>query len=137
MFLEVGIGPFQQSEDENHLGSAAVVLVAEDPPIGFICVQTVDGAAHVWQLSVRPSASRRGIGTALLTAACEWARSNGWPAMTLTTFRDVPWNAPFYQREGFVVLDELTPGLAARREHERSIGDDDFGPHVAMRKELA
>ena len=57
--------------------------------------------------------------------------------MTLTTFRDVPWNGPFYAGLGFRAVDELTPGLAAVRDHEKAIGDDDFGPRIAMRKELA
>jgi GNAT superfamily N-acetyltransferase len=137
MFLDVGIGPFHTSEEESHLNSAAVVLVAGDPPIGFVCVEIVDGDAHIWQLSVHPSTGRRGLGTALMHAACDWASSNGLPAVTLTTFRDVPWNGPFYERLGFHVVDDPSPGLAAMREHERAIGDDEFGPRVAMRKELS
>jgi hypothetical protein len=35
------------------------------------------------------------------------------------------------------VMDELGPGLQAIRDHEREIGDDDFGPRVALRKDLA
>ena len=47
-----------------------------------------------------------------------------YPAVTLTTFRDVPWNAPFYTRLGFAMLDELTlpAGLAAKREQETRHG---------------
>jgi hypothetical protein len=56
--------------------------------------------------------------------------------MTLTTFRDVPWNGPYYAALGFEVIDDLSPELAAMREHERAIGDDDFGPRVAMRLAL-
>lgn len=137
MFLDVGIGPFDTAEEENHLASAAVVLAAGDPPIGFVCVEVLDGAAHIWQLSVHPRAGRQGVGTALVKAACAWASSNGLPAVTLTTFRDVPWNGPFYQRLGFHVVYDLSPGLVAVRQHERAIGDDDFGPRVAMRKELS
>jgi GNAT superfamily N-acetyltransferase len=138
LFAQVGIGPFAQSEEENHLAQAAVVLVAGDPPLGFACVELVDGAAHVWQLAVDPSVGRRGIGTALIGAVFDWARSHHHLAVTLTTFRDVPWNGPFYARLGFDALDEreLTPGLAAIRAHERDIGDDDFGVRIAMRKQL-
>lgn len=137
LFLEVGIGPFNTGDDEDHFDTAAVVLVAGDPPVGFACVDVLDGSAHLWQLSVHPAAMRRGIGTALVGAVCDWARSNGYPAVTLTTFRDVPWNAPFYSRLGFGVLDELPRGLQAIRDHERDLGDDDFGPRVAMRMNLA
>jgi len=136
MFMDLGIGPFAQVDEENHLDKAVVVLVSGDPPVGFACVEVVGGEAHIWQLSVHPSASRQGRGTALVGAVCDWARSEGFDAVTLTTFRDVPWNAPFYAKLGFHVLEELTPELAALREHEIAIGDDAFGPRVAMRKDL-
>ena len=137
MFLDVGIGPFQRSEEENHLAQAAVVFAVGDPAVGFACVEVVDGAAHIWQLSVHPHAARRGRGTALVDAVCAWAATHGLPAVTLTTFRDVAWNGPFYAKLGFKEIQDLTPGLAAMREHERAIGDDDFGPRIAMRKDLA
>jgi hypothetical protein len=71
-------------------------------------------------------------------AVCAWATGQGFDAVTLTTYRDVPWNAPFYARLGFVVVAEqdLSRGLVAIRVHERVAGDDDFGPRVAMRKVL-
>jgi GNAT superfamily N-acetyltransferase len=136
MFLDIGIGPFSESEEENHLEQADVVLVSGDPPVGFACVEVVDGVAHLWQLSVRPAAGRQGRGTALVEAVSEWAASRGVAAVTLTTYRDVPWNAPFYARLGFVPVDDPPPGLAAMREHEKAIGDDAFGPRLAMRKDL-
>jgi GNAT superfamily N-acetyltransferase len=135
-FAAVGIGPFEVSDDEDHLARAAVVLATGDPAVGFACVEVVDGAAHLWQLSVHPQAARRGRGTALVNAVCDWAAANGFPAVTLTTFRDVAWNGPFYAKLGFRELQELSPGLAAMRAHERWIGDDDFGPRLAMRKVL-
>jgi GNAT superfamily N-acetyltransferase len=136
MFEEVGIGPFNALEEDDHLDQAEVVLVAGRPAKGFACIEVVDGVAHLWQLSVHPSVGRRGIGKSLVEASCEWAATNGYPAVTLTTYRDVPWNAPFYARLGFRVIDDLTPGLSAIRDHERDIGDDDFSPRVAMRKDL-
>jgi hypothetical protein len=72
----------------------------------------------------------------LVAAVCDWARFQGYGAVTLTTFRDVAWNGPFYARMGFGVLDDLTPGLQAIRDHERAIGDDDLGPRIAMRKDV-
>jgi GNAT superfamily N-acetyltransferase len=137
IFAKVGIGPFKDLEKDDHLATAAAVLVAGRPARGFACVDIVDGVAHLWQLSVHPAYGRQGLGRALIEAVCDWATSNRYPAVTLTTFRDVPWNAPFYTKMGFRVLDELSPGLEAIREHERVLGDDDFGPRVAMRKDLA
>ncbi len=136
LFTEIGIGPFADEGDTDHLVDAAVVLVSGDPPVGFACVGIVDAVAHLWQLSVDPSASRRGRGSALVLAVCDWAASQGYPAVTLTTFRDVAWNGPFYARMGFHVLIDLTPGLAAIRDHEIRIGHDALGPRIAMRKDV-
>lgn len=136
LFAVVGIGPVAPDNSEGHLAHAAVVLVAGDPPVGFASVEVVDGVAHLWQLSVRPVAARRGLGTALVEAVCDWALGQGYDAVTLTTYRDVPWNGPFYRRLGFWDLDDLTPGLQAVREHEKAIGDDALGARVAMRRDL-
>jgi GNAT superfamily N-acetyltransferase len=136
LFEAVGIGPFVNDEAENHFVQAALILVVNDPPQGFVCVELVDGIPHIWQLSVDPAHGRQGLGRALVEAACNWARSEGFDAITLTTYRDVPWNGPFYKSLGFVVLDALTPELTAIRQHERAIGDDDFGPRVAMQRGL-
>ena len=133
MFESVGIGPFVNDEGEDHFGQAALVLVAGDPPVGFVCVELVDEVPHIWQLAVHPDHVRRGLGSALVRAVCEWARSERFEAITLTTYRDVPWNGPFYESLGFQTMENLTPGLAVIRKHERAIGDDDFGPRVAMR----
>jgi GNAT superfamily N-acetyltransferase len=136
IFETLGIGPFANEDAEDHSGRADLVLVADDPAVAFIVVELVDGIPHVWQMSVHPDHGRQGLGAALIAAAREWARTAGYNARTLTTFRDVPWNGPFYGSLGFVVLDDLTPELAAIRDHERAIGDDDYGPRVAMRLEL-
>jgi GNAT superfamily N-acetyltransferase len=92
----------------------------------------VDGTPHIWQLAVHPDHGCRGLGRALVEAACHWARTEQFEAITLTTYRDDPWNGTSYESLGFVVMDTLTPELSAIRKHERAIGDDDFGPRVAM-----
>jgi GNAT superfamily N-acetyltransferase len=137
LFAEIGIGPFADDGASDPLLEAAIVLASGDPPVGFACVGIVDDVAHLWQLSVCPSASRRGRGAALVEAVCDWAASKGYAAVTLTTFRDVAWNGPFYARMGFRVFTDLTPGLAAIRDREIRIGHDTLGPRIAMRKDLS
>jgi len=132
----IGIGPFVNDEAEGHLSESSLVLVVGEPPTGFVCLELVDGIPHIWQLAVDPDYGRRGLGRALVEAACDWARSKGFDAVTLTMYRDPPWNGPFYESIGFETLAILTPGLFAVRQHERTIGDDDFGPRVAMRRSL-
>ncbi|ONI90898.1 GNAT family N-acetyltransferase [Saccharothrix sp. ALI-22-I] len=88
------------------------VWVAADPhPVAWVAVEVVDGAAHVEQISVHPDHARRGIGAALLDHVEHWAAARGLEALTLTTFRDIPWNGPYYRRLGFTEVAELSPGL--------------------------
>ncbi|MET8892798.1 GNAT family N-acetyltransferase [Streptomyces albogriseolus] len=106
-------------------------------PVGHLIAEPVDGALHVEQVSVHPDAARRGVGRALLAHAARRAREEGLTALTLTTFADVPWNAPYYARLGFRTLSEpeLTPGLRRIRAEESAHGLDHW-PRVCMRLEL-
>jgi GNAT superfamily N-acetyltransferase len=89
------------------------VLVAGRPPRGFAALERVDGDVHLGQLSVDPAHGRRGLGAALLAAALAQARDVGAARVTLTTYADVAWNAPWYARHGFAETDDLGPELAA------------------------
>ncbi|GAT66914.1 N-acetyltransferase GCN5 [Planomonospora sphaerica] len=113
------------------------VLVAGDPPVGFAMFGWVDGNVHLDQLAVHPDHGRRGAGGRLVEAVCVHAASVGSAAVTLTTFRDVPWNGPWYGRRGFTVLDpaEWGPELAALVAHERELGIE-LAPRVVMRRAL-
>ena len=118
-------------------GGRAWVIADGETAIGYSLVDIVDGLAHLEQMSVRPEFGRRGLGAALLEHVCEWARGENFAAITLTTFADLPWNAPFYARHGFVVLaaSELGPELRALRETETAHGLDP-DRRVCMRRAL-
>ncbi|MFI5662027.1 GNAT family N-acetyltransferase [Streptomyces sp. NPDC051684] len=115
------------AEDAEDAENIAAYLVAE----------VVDGAYHIEQVTVHPRAARRGVGQTLIACAADCARGQGLTALTLTTFADVPWNAPYYERLGFRRLSraELTPGLRAIRAAEAEHGLDRW-PRVCMRREL-
>jgi ribosomal protein S18 acetylase RimI-like enzyme len=115
----------------------AWVAVAEEAVVGYVVVDVMDDAAHVEQISVAPAFQRRGICRALIDTVAAWARPRGLNALTLTTFRDVPWNRPLYEHLGFRVLgeDELSPALIALREEETRYGLD-AELRVVMRRKL-
>ena len=94
-------------------------------------------SAHVEQVSVDPRDAGRGLGRRLLDHVAAVARRRQLDAVTLTTFRDVPWNAPYYRRCGFRVLpeDEIGPGLRRVRDHESAQGLDPV-LRVCMRRDL-
>jgi GNAT superfamily N-acetyltransferase len=106
-------------------------------PVAFLMGILVDGCLHVEQLSTDPGSARRGLGRSLLEHAAHRAAADGIPALTLTTFAHVPWNAPYYVRCGFRILDdaEVTPGLRAIRQREAATGLDRW-PRVCMRRDL-
>ncbi|WP_285415639.1 GNAT family N-acetyltransferase [Pseudomonas sp. efr-133-TYG-5] len=81
-----------------------VAEVAQQQLAGFLRAVPVDNQLHIEELSVSQHWQGRGIGRKLLLAAIEQARHAQLQAITLTTFRDLPWNAPFYQRLGFSLL---------------------------------
>jgi len=93
------------------------VAVLGDTPVGFAHVEplTVD-VPHLDEIDVHPSHGRRGLGTRLVGAVCDWAAAAGHRAITLTTFRDVPWNMPWYRRLGFVELPAEAWSDALRRQ---------------------
>ena len=111
----------------------AIVWVAHAQVVGYLLLEELDGAAHVEQVTVHPAHARAGIGARLLATAGSWAAERGLHAVTLTTFRDVPWNAPYYERLGFSVFLRAGwgPGLRARMGTEAARGLD-VRPRVAM-----
>jgi GNAT superfamily N-acetyltransferase len=102
-------------------GSVYFALEGAGEPIGFAALALLDGAAYLDQLSVLRRAMRRGVGRRLLEVAIDWARAEGQRALTLTTYRHLPFNRPFYERCGFRVLgdDEVTAGLERHLEEQR------------------
>lgn len=120
----------------DHYRRAGHCWVADDErdrPAAYLIAEPVDDAFHLEQVSVHPRAARRGVGRSLIAHAAGQARAQGLSTLTLTTFADVPWNAPYYARLGFRTLTEaeLTPGLRRIRAQEREHGLDRW-PRVCM-----
>ena len=119
------------------LGQVWVACTADDTPVGAIISSVREGAAYVEELDVLPAHGRRGLGARLLASVCAWAEQQGLPAGTLSTFRAVPWNGPFYRKQGFRELtrEEWTPGMRRIRELEATHGLH-VEQRVFMRREL-
>jgi GNAT superfamily N-acetyltransferase len=106
---------------------AGQVWVAADPRdvvVGYAVTQEVDDILYLQQIDVDPAHGRRGIGSALIDAIFVWAKLQGYAVISLSTFRDIPWNAPFYSKLGFCLLDksELTSGFQRIRAQEAEAG---------------
>ena len=110
---------------------------AGDLPVGMVITSVREGAVYIEEMDVLPSHGRRGLGARLLTTVSDWARARGHLAITLSTFRDVPWNGPFYRKNGFRDLEpaEWTPGMQTIREQEAEHGLV-VNSRVFMRRDL-
>ena len=81
------------------------VATCDGEIVGFAQAIVLDGVVHLDEIDVVPAHMRKGVGSRLVETVCRWARSAGYPSVTLSTFRDVPWNRPFYESRGFHVVD--------------------------------
>jgi len=113
-----------------------LVAAEADDVVGFAHVLVLEEHAHLEQLAVLPDRSRRGVGSVLLEEACRCAAERGFGQVTLRTFANVPWNAPFYARHGFVVLEPEPHWMAPLREAEERAGLTRQGARVAMVRHL-
>ncbi|WP_411752545.1 GNAT family N-acetyltransferase [Serratia sp. (in: enterobacteria)] len=68
---------------------------------GFIAVQSFAHSWHIAELSVAADWQRQGVGKHLIDEVARLALRLGMQRLTLTTFVQVAWNAPYYQRLGF------------------------------------
>lgn len=117
------VGHFRQAL----LGGRLWVALADETPVGFVhVVLLASGAPHLEEIDVHPSHGRQGLGRRLVGVACDWAAQRGHADLTLTTFRDVPFNMPFYVSCGFreVPAAGLNAELTAMLEVEAKRGLD-------------
>ncbi|SLN43627.1 GNAT family N-acetyltransferase [Oceanibacterium hippocampi] len=139
-------GPVREPHEHARALNEGTILVARtdtghgeaEGPVAFAMLWPCDGRAHLAELSVRLAWQNRGVGRRLLDGAEAWARTAGYPEITLTTFRDVAWNAPVYARRGYRVF---VPGL--ERPALRAVIAEEAGagfhvrPRVVMAKRLS
>jgi ribosomal protein S18 acetylase RimI-like enzyme len=117
-------------------GRAWVAVDDVGTVIGFALSWVVDGEGHLDELAVAPAHGRRGVGRALVDAVVAWTAAQGLQSVTLTTFRDVPWNGPYYEKLGFHVVAPLTPALQALVDEQATWGLDPE-LRVVMRRVIA
>jgi GNAT superfamily N-acetyltransferase len=128
------IAVFANAQAFGHLW---VALAASGECVGFALVEPSGARLHLAELDVLPDHERRGVGRALVSLVERWGEAHGFAEVTLTTYRDVPWNGPLYRRLGYEFLpaEDLDAELVARLETEAAQGLDSM-PRVAMRKTL-
>ena len=132
--LVTGEAELRKAQEMGHLW----VALANDVAVGFAQIKVIEAnTVHLDELDVHPEHGRRGLGRMLVMAVCDWAEAKGYEAITLTTFREIPWNMPFYASLGFTVVppEALTLALASI-VHEEGRRGLDPALRVVMRRAL-
>jgi len=115
-------------------GRRLFVAEADGGLSGFIYSVPLGRFAQIEQISVVPEAQRHGIGQALIGAIDAAARLDGHAGLTLATFRDVPWNGPWYARLGFGVMEraEMSPKIRQMAKTDGASPWSRLGTRVVM-----
>lgn len=99
---------------------------ASQAPVGFAAAAARLDLYWLAEMVVDPAHGQRGVGAALLRAVTERARWFFHRALGLSTYVDIPFNAPFYERNGFMKIarDDLNEELTERLAAECPRGSD-------------
>ncbi|KAG8153169.1 GNAT family N-acetyltransferase [Burkholderia catarinensis] len=135
-FREIGMADIADGEPTD---AAAVLVridggrayVAVDPQgtcVGFAFYRLLDAQRlYVEELDVAPSHAGQRIGARLIEQVMARAAQERIAQVVLSTFRDAPWNAPYYARLGFRIVDDaaLDDTLRAIRAYHVALGLDE------------
>ncbi len=129
--------PIQVLKEALEQGLLLVAIENGDTPVGFVATEKKGHYLHILEIDVLPRVQRQGIGSALLDKVIEIAIKLNLQWVSLTTFSHLPWNAPWYEKKGFLKIEtEKMPGFLADillTEKEIGLNPDN---RVAMRKQL-
>lgn len=121
----IWIAEAQSILPEKHLhyiinGCCWVAMNEHNKIIGFISLSMQDHNLHIDEISVDMAFQRQGVGKQLLAKCESFARAKCYNSITLITFSDIPWNKPWYIKQGYQLIKdyELTPELITFREYE-------------------
>ena len=112
----------QQQLEEELLWVAADT---QNIPIGFsLAIGCGSTTAHLHEISVLPTFGNRGVGSKLLRYLVQDLRDRSFQRITLSTFKTIPWNAPFYEKKGFQIIEasHLSQFLLNIQEEEKVAG---------------
>jgi GNAT superfamily N-acetyltransferase len=143
-FVELGLAylenitlPMEILIEAQRDGHVWVITTMSGEIVGFAVVLVDKDHLHLEEIDIEPAHGRQGLGRKLIRAICNWAGTRGIKTMSLSTFRDILWNAPYYERLGFRIVpeSELTEDLVGIREAEGRVGLP-LSQRVIMRKHL-
>lgn len=135
--LRYMVTDFASLREAQEAGRLWIAVDQRDRPVGFALAEELADELYLCEMNVLPDHGQQGIGTQLVETVIAWARSHEYSALSLITFRHLPWNAPFYANIGFKPLStaELGPELAGFMAEEAEVGIDP-SKRIGMRLQL-
>jgi len=109
------------------------VIIKGEEPVGFLVADWLDEALHIAEINVHPDHGGRRLSEVLINAAKGLCAEKGRKYLSLSTFRDVPWNAPYYDKLGFKEIDAAYLGKDHRAMKEAQDIVFDQTPRVFMK----
>lgn len=95
--------PIPESRLRQGFGDGLVWAAVDDRDnlVGFALCSDCGEDLYLDQLSVIPKHGRQGLGARLVRRVIAEAEARAYRRVSLSTFRKIPWNGPFYKRLGF------------------------------------
>lgn len=132
-FRAVGMGEIAEGEptpqtileERATAGRLYIAVAAAGEVAGFLIWSPKDGLAYIEEVSVHPDHAGHRLAARLIDELTNDVRHR-MPALSLATFRDVPWNAPYYTSLGFVEMpqDKVGPDHLESWRHQAANGLD-------------
>lgn len=117
--------PAEIFEREIPLGNVFAARHQDNSVIGFALARPLGTGMYLDQVSVDPDHGMKGIGRALVLKVITETEQRRLPHVSLSTFRDLPWNAPFYASMGFKELsrEKMEPYMLEIEDAQRTVMD--------------
>lgn len=117
--------PADVFEAEMPSGNVIVARNQHHWTVGFALVSLRGKGLYLDQVSVHPDHGQKGIGRALVEQVLNEAGRRKLPHVSLSTFRDLAWNGPFYASLGFKELprEKLDPYMLEIEDAQKPFMD--------------
>lgn len=117
--------PAEVLEAEIPAGNVFAARNQHDWAVGFALIRPRGTGLYLDQVSVHPDHGQNGLGRALVIRTLAEAEHRKLPHVSLSTFRDLAWNGPFYASLGFREISraQLEPYMIEIEEAQKPFMD--------------
>ena len=116
-YAQIDLSALSPSFYEEAIAQNQIIWLVElrGEPVGFLRAKPIDDLLYCAELSVLKHHHGKGLGEKLINHFWQFAKNEGFAGIAGITFKNVPWNGPYYLRQGFEYWnsDQIGPELKA------------------------